>query len=92
MVNFIFANPDQSEGGPFMPTKNPRINVVLDKPLYQNIRFLAKKDGVSLSTKLRDLIREAIDIQEDIHLARVAEKREKSFKESMALTHEQVWS
>ncbi len=31
-----------------MPTKNPRINVVLDKPLYQNVQFLAKKDGVSL--------------------------------------------
>lgn len=75
-----------------MPTKNPRINVVLDKLLYKNIQFLAKKDGVSLSTKLRDLIRDALDIQEDLHLAGIAEKREKSFKESMALTHEQVWT
>jgi hypothetical protein len=75
-----------------MPTKNPRINVVLDKPLYKNIQFLAKKDGVSLSTKLRDLIKDALDIQEDMYLARVAEKREKSFEESVALTHEQVWT
>jgi predicted DNA-binding protein len=75
-----------------MPTKNPRINVVLDKPLYQNIQFLAKKDGVSLSTKLRDLIKEALDVQEDVYLAKVAEKREKSFKDSRALSHEEVWA
>ena len=75
-----------------MPTKNPRINVVLDKPLYKNVQFLAKKEGVSLSTKLRDLIREALEIQEDLQLTKIAEKREKSFKESLALTHEQVWA
>jgi metal-responsive CopG/Arc/MetJ family transcriptional regulator len=75
-----------------MPTKNPRINVVLDKPLYKNVQFLAKREGVSLSTKLRDLIREALEIQEDLQLTRIAEKREKSFKESTALTHEQIWT
>jgi hypothetical protein len=75
-----------------MPTKNPRINVVLDKPLYKNVQFLAKKEGVSLSTKLRDLIRDALEIQEDLQLTRMAEKREKSFDESKALTHEQVWT
>ncbi len=75
-----------------MPTKNPRINVVLDKPLYQNIQFLAKKDGVSLSTKLRDLIKEALDVQEDVYLTKVAEKREKSFKDSRAFSHEEVWA
>ncbi len=75
-----------------MPTKNPRINVVLDKLLYKNVQFLAKKEGVSLSTKLRDLIKDALEIQEDLHLAKIAEKREKSFNESLALAHEKVWS
>ncbi|MFH0788681.1 MAG: toxin-antitoxin system, antitoxin component [Pseudomonadota bacterium] len=75
-----------------MPTKNPRINVVLDPPLYQNVRFLAKKDGVSLSTKLRDLVKEALDVQEDLFLTKFAEKREKSFKESTAITHNEAWS
>ena len=32
-----------------MATKNPRINVVLEKPLYDNIERLTMKDGVSLS-------------------------------------------
>ena len=49
-----------------MPTKNPRINVVLEKPLYDSIKRLAKKDGVSLSLKARDLVKEALEIQGDI--------------------------
>ena len=32
-----------------MPARNPRINVVLEEPLYREVQFLAKKDGVSLS-------------------------------------------
>jgi hypothetical protein len=75
-----------------MPTKNPRINVVLEEPLYQNVKFLAKKEGVSLSTKLRDLVKEALDVQEDMLLGKFAENREKSFKDSKALKHEEVWS
>jgi len=75
-----------------MPAKNPRINVVLDQSLYQNIQFLAEKDGVSLSTKVRDLVREALELQEDLYLAALAEGREKTFDRSSALTHEEVWS
>ena len=75
-----------------MPTKNPRINVVLDSPLYKNVRFLAEKDGVSLSTKVRDLLKEAVEIQEDLYLAAIAKDREKSWDEDSALNHEEVWS
>ena len=48
-----------------MPVKNLRINVVLDPPLFKNLQFLAQKDGVSLSTKVRDLLKDAMEIQED---------------------------
>ncbi len=74
-----------------MPTKNPRINVVLEKPLYETVRRLAEKEDVSLSLKIRDLVREALEAQEDAALAQFAEEREKSFKRSRALTHKQVW-
>ena len=47
-----------------MPTKCPRINVVLEKPLYQTIERLANRDGISLSLKVRDLVREALEIEE----------------------------
>ena len=75
-----------------MPTKNPRINVVLDDNLYKNVQFLAETDGVSLSTKVRDLIREALQVQEDIYLASFAEQREKTWDKSTTLTHENIWS
>lgn len=75
-----------------MPAKNPRINVVLDPPLYKNVQFLAEKDGVSLSTKVRDLLKDAIEIQEDIFLAGIAEERERTLDVTDTLTHEQTWS
>ncbi len=74
-----------------MPTKNPRINVVLEKPLYDNIERLAKKDGVSLSLKVRDLVKEALEIQEDITLSNFAKKRERTFRKTKALNHNEVW-
>ena len=75
-----------------MPAKNPRINVVLDTPLYKDVQFLAEKDGVSLSTKVRDLIKEAIETQEDIYLAAFADERERTLDKASILTHEDVWS
>ena len=43
-----------------MPTDKPRLNVVLEPPLYFKVKKLAKRDGVSLSLKARDLIRESL--------------------------------
>lgn len=74
-----------------MPTKNPRVNVVLEKPLYESIRRMAQKEDISLSLKIRDLVREALEAEEDAALAQFAEEREKSFKRSRALTHKEVW-
>ena len=75
-----------------MPSQNPRINIVLDNFLYQNVRLLATKDNVSLSAKVRDLLKEALEIQEDVALSRFAEERQKSWNDSNALTHDDVWS
>ena len=74
-----------------MPTRNPRINVMLDDVLYQNIRLLAQKENISLSAKVRELIKEALEIQEDIALSEFAEEREKSWKKSSVLLHDEVW-
>ncbi len=75
-----------------MPAKNPRINIVLDMPLYKNVRFLAEKDGVSLSAKVRELLKEAMETHEDIYLSALAEERETTFDMASALTHEEAWS
>lgn len=74
-----------------MPTKNPRINIVLEKPLYKSVRHLAEKEGISLSLKARDLIKEALEMEEDIALASFAEKREQTFSRTKALKHSEVW-
>lgn len=42
-----------------MPKTNPWLNVTLEKPLYEGLRRWAKRDGVSLSLKVRDLVKEA---------------------------------
>ena len=75
-----------------MPSQKPRINIVLDDFLYQNVRLLAEKDNISLSAKVRDLLKEALEIQEDIALSEFAEEREKSWDDSKAFTHNDVWS
>ena len=75
-----------------MPSKNPRINVVLDDTLYRDIQFLAETDGVSLSAKVKDLIKEALEVQEDLYLAGLAAEREKNWDESNARSHDEIWS
>ncbi|MDY6854938.1 MAG: toxin-antitoxin system, antitoxin component [Thermodesulfobacteriota bacterium] len=75
-----------------MPSKKPRINVVLDNLLYDNVRLLAEKDGVSLSAKVKDLIKEALELQEDIFLAELAERRDALLDESTTLNHDETWS
>ncbi|NLT21518.1 MAG: ribbon-helix-helix protein, CopG family [Syntrophorhabdus sp.] len=75
-----------------MPTKNARVNVVLEKPLYAAVGEIAKRQGLSKSMVVRDLVREAIELREDVALAAFAEGREKTFGTGEALTHEDVWS
>jgi metal-responsive CopG/Arc/MetJ family transcriptional regulator len=74
-----------------MPVKNPRINVVLEKPLYHIIEKLANRDGVSLSLKVRDLVREALEIEEDMALSAFAENRERTFTKTKTLKHNEAW-
>lgn len=74
-----------------MPTRYPRLNVVLEPLAFRSVERLAAREGVSLSMKARDLIREALELHEDAYWAQKAHTRMKSFKLSDALTHEQVW-
>ncbi len=74
-----------------MPTKNPRVNIVIEPPLYKVMNDLAASEGVSMSTLARDLIRDALSVREDVALAAFADKRIKTFKRKTALTHKDVW-
>lgn len=74
-----------------MPAKNPRLNIVVEKPIYEAIKGIAKKEGTSISLKARDLLREALEIYEDRILEGIASEREKTFNRKEALTHSEVW-
>lgn len=48
---------------------------MLEKPLYDALASLAKGERVSMSTKARDLIREALEHLEDLALASIVADR-----------------
>lgn len=68
-----------------MPATNPRIFTVLDRPVYRAVEGLAKRDGVSLSQKARDLIVQALELTEDAGLEAIVEKRRKNPEKSIPL-------
>ena len=74
-----------------MPTKNPRVNIVVEPLLYEVMNDLASREGVSMSTLARDLIREALELREDAALAVLASEREETFSRDTALSHEELW-
>ena len=74
-----------------MPTDKPRLNIVLEKPLYETVKKLAAKAGTSLSLTARDLIREAVELHEEGYLLRKAKERDKTFDRRKALSHDEVW-
>lgn len=74
-----------------MPTKNPRINIVLDEPMRKAVERLANRDKVSLSLKARDLLRLALELEEDVSLARIGDERMKTLKAKKTLSHDEVW-
>ena len=74
-----------------MATKNPRLNVVLEPSVYAALLNLAQKEGVSLSLKARDLIRQALEYCENIYWAKEADKRETTFNRKKAISHKEIW-
>jgi hypothetical protein len=74
-----------------MATKNPRINVVMEESVYQGVKRLARRDGTSISTAARDLIKEALADLEDAFWTEAAEEREKSYSAKKAISHEKLW-
>ena len=80
----------QNEGG-LMPTRLPRLNVVLEKHTFEAIERLAKDEKVSLSLMAKDLIKDALFVREDIFWAKEAELRLKSLDNKKALSHKDIW-
>lgn len=65
--------------------------MVLERPLYDALGRLARREGASLSAKARDLLRDALETYEDLALARIADERERTLDRCAGLTHDEVW-
>ncbi|MBY0470729.1 ribbon-helix-helix protein, CopG family [bacterium] len=72
-----------------MPTKNPRLNVVLDSELYEVIEKIAKQEGKSMSVVAKELMENALEKHEDMLLSEMAMKRESRSKKT--LSHVKAW-
>jgi predicted DNA-binding protein len=72
-----------------MPTKHPRLNVVLDKELYEIVERIAKQEGKSLSVVAKELMEDALEKHEDMVLSEMAMKREAKSKKTIG--HDKAW-
>jgi len=75
-----------------MSTRHPRVNVVLERPLLEGLKRLAARDDVSLSLKARDLLREALALEEDARLSLVAAERSATWVRQRAVSHDRAGS
>jgi len=70
---------------------NQRTLVLLEPPVRDLIKQMAKEKGISISSLCRDLICEGLEIFEDRYFDRIASEREDTFNWEHSLTHEEVW-
>jgi metal-responsive CopG/Arc/MetJ family transcriptional regulator len=71
-----------------MPTNKKRINLSVDDQLWNELEQLKKlRKANSLSALVIELTKEALEIQEDLYFAKIAQKREKE----STVSHEDIW-
>ncbi len=74
-----------------MPTKNPRVNIVVDKELFEVLKTIAEERGESISAVVREYVEIGLNLAEDISLTRIAEERLRTLRKKKTLTHEEIW-
>jgi hypothetical protein len=74
-----------------MPAKNPRISAVVDRGLLKWLRAKAKREGISVSLVVRDLLIRVRNEEEEQYWAATGEERLESFSRDDAVNHEDVW-
>jgi len=72
-----------------MATKNPRINVTFEEATAGVISVLARQEHKSVSSLVRELALEALEMREDLYLSKVAEKVD--VKGAKMHSHEDAW-
>lgn len=72
-----------------MPTVKSRIHITPSDTLYTAIEQIAKRDNVRLASKVTELLQQAIEIEEDEVLHRIAQERDKN--NVSFVSHQDVW-
>lgn len=72
-----------------MPTKNPRINMTVEKPLILLLTRLADQDDTSVANIAKELMLEALERREDIALSDLATLRDS--KKAKRIKHTDAW-
>jgi hypothetical protein len=65
--------------------------VVMERPLYRTICRKAERDGVSLSTEMRDLVRQALEDSEDIAWSKAVDRRLSRRARAAPVSHRAFW-
>jgi mannitol/fructose-specific phosphotransferase system IIA component len=68
---------------------NPRINVTFDNDVAALIASIAKSEDKSMSTIVRELTSEAIELREDRYFSKLAAKLDK--KRAKTIPHDEAW-
>ncbi|MBI5798980.1 MAG: hypothetical protein HZB10_03540 [Candidatus Yonathbacteria bacterium] len=73
-----------------MTTVKKRINLSIGSDVEKMLGMLAKRDSVPQATKAAELLRIALEIEEDQVWSTVAEKRDK--KSAHFVSHKKAWA
>jgi len=74
-----------------MSSKNIRLTATVEKPLYRWLKESAQAKRMSLAARVRELLSEALEWEEDRFLFQQGEERLRTFDPRTAKTHEEVW-
>jgi uncharacterized protein (DUF1778 family) len=72
-----------------MPTKNPRVNVTFEEATLRVLAHAASHENKSLSSFVKELALEALEMREDLYLSKLAEKLDKD--QEKTYSHIQAW-
>ncbi len=72
-----------------MPTTKARINITADKDVEKSLIAAARRDGVPTASKAAELLRLALELEEDFYWSKLAEERD--VKGVKYISHEKFW-
>jgi len=73
-----------------MATSKKRINISIAEPLEKAVEKLAARDEVLVATKVAELVRLAVELDEDQVWDSIAEKRDTS--DASFISHKKAWN